>query len=119
MVLGLGVDIVKIVRLQKWQKNKNLLLRYFSRSEISLFSSIKQRALNTLAGFFAVKEAFIKAVRKRVLLKDIIIEKEAQGAPRLRLERSAQKALISCAATTTWVSISHEKEFAMATVIIC
>ncbi len=119
MILGLGTDIVKIMRLQRWQRNQNLLLRYFAKAEIDLLSEIEHKALETLAGFFAAKEAFIKAVRKKVILKDIVIEKEIQGAPRLRLERSAQKALVSCAATTTWVSIAHEKEFAIATVVIC
>lgn len=119
MVSGLGTDIVKISRLKKWLSNKALLHRYFSKTELSALSSSQERALESLAGFFAAKEAFIKAVRRTVLLKDIVLEKDSYGAPRLRLERSALKALRACPASNTLVSISHEQDYALATVLLC
>lgn len=88
----------------------------------SLSPERMQRAAEQLAGMFAAKESYKKAVgahyAKTIMMKDIIIEKHANGAPRFRLERSAAKALAACSGTYALLSVSHEKEYAMAQTII-
>lgn len=135
MIKGLGCDIVQVKRLVSWCYSKELLMRVFTTSEINqlpknLFiegdfcpsKNIIKRASEQLAGMFGVKEAYKKAVGTHygnvISMKDIIIEKNSYGAPRLRLERSAAKALVACSAQCAFVSIAHEKEYAIATVII-
>ncbi len=119
MVVNVGIDLVKISRLKTWIQNQALLERYFLREEIDRVLPKKHGSLESLAGIFAAKEAFIKAVRKAVTLKDVVVEKDVQGAPRLRLERSASKAMSACVASHALLSISHEKEYAIATVLLC
>ena len=135
MIHGLGCDIVRIQRLTPWCFSNSLLMRVFTSSEIALLPSFIReqntekvssahihRASEQLAGMFSAKEAYKKAVSngygKTVYMKDIIIEKNANGSPRLRLERSAAKALVACCASYALVSISHEKEYAVATVMV-
>ena len=119
MLLGIGCDIIETQRLKKWLKNPSLLKRYFTHTEIAYTKNIPvDIATQRLAGMFATKEAFIKSIRKGIILTDIVIEREDTGAPRLRLERSALKAFKQIGAIYSFVSISHEKNYAMAMVVI-
>lgn len=119
MVLGLGCDIIQVARFQKWLIKDKLLRRYFTNQELQYVSNVpKDLATQRLAGMFAAKEAFIKSVMHAVKLTDIVIERNVQGAPRLRLERSALKALQQKGAVYSLVSISHERDYATATVVI-
>lgn len=147
-VVGLGCDIVRVSRFFSWIESHALVARFFTASEIALLNisfdsrakeeaeknsgsgslsvslSLErlQRAAEQLAGMFAAKESYKKAVgahyEKTIMMKDIIIEKHANGAPRFRLERSAAKALAACCGTYALLSVSHEKEYAMAQTII-
>ena len=119
MVLGLGCDIVQVSRFSKWVSKPALQKRYFTQGELQYIENQRSDvAMQRLAGMFSVKESFIKAVNIPVRLVDIVIERNKDGAPRLRLERSALKIFKQRGATYSLVSISHEREYAMATVII-
>ena len=140
MMQGIGCDIVKIERLKKRVFSKAFLMRIFTASEIQLLphavvqamqensagydvpDTTIHRAGEQLAGMFSAKEAYKKAIGAKytqtIYIKDIIIERSNTGAPRLRLERSAVKALRACSANHALVSISHEKEYAIAMVVI-
>ncbi len=127
MLVGIGCDIVLIKRLDRWMRKKSLLERYFTRDEIkslchdTTYVANKRRyySLQRLAGFFAAKEAYMKSVENTAIqLKDIVIELQANGSPRLRLERSAKKALIAKNGKHTLLSISHDEEYVVAMVVI-
>lgn len=135
MIQGLGCDIVQIKRLTPWCFSLAMLMKVFTSSEIALLpkfvrlansqrvsDTLLHRASEQLAGMFSAKEAYKKAVGTKCLtmvyMKDIVVEKNTNGAPRLRLECSAAEALVACSARNAFVSISHEKQYAMATVII-
>ncbi len=135
MIRGLGCDIVQITRLTPWCFSKAMLMKVFTHAEIALLPSfvrleseepvsdmLLHRASEQLAGMFSAKEAYKKAVgtlyRNIVSMKDIIVEKNINGSPRLTLKRTAAEALLACSARDVFVSISHEKQYAIATVII-
>lgn len=119
MVVGLGCDIVEVHRFHTWIENDVLLKRYFTSQELKYLEEIPEHlALQRVAGMFAAKESFIKAVNARVTLTDIIIEKNVNGSPKLRVERNAKKMLEQVGGSYTWVSIAHEKSFAIAVVVI-
>lgn len=119
MVLGIGCDIVEVHRFEKWLDNIMLQKKYFTNIELDVIKNkTRELAMQQLAGMFAAKESFIKAVTKKVVLTDLVIERDSMGAPRLRLERSALKASKQLGATYTKVSISHEKKYAVAMVVI-
>lgn len=117
MILGMGCDIVEIERVAKVFISERKLSRIFTDAEIELAMSE-----STLAGRFAAKEAFLKALgsgKMGVPLKDIEVLRDISGKPyingeRIRpvLERVFGKPV------RINVTISHNRKDAMAVVII-
>ena len=87
-IFGIGTDIVKISRIDKLIKKKNLISRLFNKKEITKCSMIKN-AKNCYAKRFAAKEAFAKALgtglAKGIKFKEIIVMNEKNGKPFIRL----------------------------------
>ena len=142
MIFGIGIDLAKCVRFEKWLDSPckpdspdkpGMLERFFNAKEIpeavrgensNLSQAQKSAALQRLAARFAAKEAFSKALGCGLAfdLRDVWIENDAAGKPELRLQESALEALKKrCPqwqAAKIFVSLSHEKEYAVAQVII-
>ena len=87
-IFGIGTDIVKISRIDKLIKKKNLISRLFNKKEITKCSMIKN-AKNCYAKRFAAKEAFAKALgtglAKGIKFNEIIVMNEKNGKPFIRL----------------------------------
>ena len=87
-IFGIGTDIVKISRIDKLIKKKNLISRLFNKKEITKCSMIKN-AKNCYAKRFEAKEAFAKALgtglAKGIKFKEIIVMNEKNGKPFIRL----------------------------------
>jgi len=96
-----GCDIVKIKRFNKI--DKKILNKIFHKSELK---SLKPERL---AGLFAVKES-CKKVFNDLSWHDIEIKNKRSGKPTLTL--NAKKDILSYD-----LSISHDKDYAIATVI--
>ena len=72
MLLGVGCDIVEIVRIKRAME-KESFLRVLSEQERKLFDRIpKERRAEWLAGRFAAKEAVIKFLRMPLVLPHAI-----------------------------------------------
>lgn len=121
MIFGIGTDIVKISRLNSWIENQNLINRFFNEKEIVTEKS-KQYLLEHYASRFAAKEAFVKAMGTGFLnfeMKDIFVTNNDLGKPILNVEKSALEFLRKrCENFNIHLSLSHEKEYAIAFVII-
>lgn len=121
MIFGIGTDIVKISRLNSWIENQNLINRFFNEKEIVTEKS-KQYLLEHYASRFAAKEAFVKAMGTGFLnfeMKDIFVTNNELGKPILNVEKSALEFLKKrCENFNIHLSLSHEKEYAIAFVII-
>ncbi len=101
----LGIDIVYLPEFK--EKIKSLSLeKVFLDVELS-----QNKTQESLAGIFAAKEAFFKAIGRKEDWLSIWIEKEGQGKPQLysTLIKDNQKAE---------VSISHSGDYAIAMVMI-
>jgi len=121
MITGIGTDIVQINRMENWLTNQKLLERYFHPDELNLASSRINSTAQTLAARFAAKEAFGKALGtglKEISLKDIIIYNDESGKPEIKLSGTAQKAFEKSGADKVHLSLSHEKENAIAMIVI-
>lgn len=110
MIKGLGTDIIEIDRIKKANRNDRLANRILSEIEFNNYNNIKssRRQLEFLAGRFAGKEAYAKAIGTgigKLNFKHIEILNEDNGKPYI----NGDSALIS---------ISHSKMYATATVII-
>ena len=121
MITGIGIDIVEIKRMEKWIDDPKLLNRYFHNDELMSVSDKKNSFAQTLAARFAAKEAFGKALGTglaRIALKDIMIINNDAGKPEIKLSGSAQEAFDKSGALKAHVSLSHEKENAIALIIL-
>jgi len=121
MIYGIGTDITEVRRFEKWVLDENLSKRYFNEKELPVSGTIKAKREH-LAVRFAAKEAFSKALGTGIFgfeLKDLYIKKDSEGKPFFVFENTAkailEKRVGKC---NVHVSLSHEKEYATAFVII-
>ena len=121
MITGIGVDIVQIDRMERWLDNKNLLERFFHPDELITAASRKNSESQVLAARFAAKEAFGKALGtglKQIVLKDIMVYNNDMGKPEIKLFNTALLAFEKSGASKAHLSLSHEKENAIAMIVL-
>lgn len=110
----IGCDLVAISRFNRLFANEKFYQKIFSKSELEFIKSIQ-----TLAGFFAAKEAIGKALGcglgKDCAFKDITLFKDAKGKPCAKLASKVAK-MHNCEKIS--ISISHDAGFAMAVAIL-
>lgn len=110
-----GIDLVFIPRIAALLKKGPFLQRYFTDSEIAYFQ--KSENPNVLAGNFAVKEAFSKALGTGIRgfsLKDVEVLRDDLGKPVIYLHGSLARRkfrFLEC-------SISHDGDYATALVVM-
>ncbi len=121
MILGIGTDISKVSRFEKWVDNPEMIQRFFNPIEIKNSGS-KAHLCEHYAARFAAKEAFAKALGTGFVgfeLKDVFIQNNEDGKPFLKVEKTAEKKVRELYGDCILhVSLSHEKEYATAFVII-
>jgi holo-[acyl-carrier protein] synthase len=121
MIAGIGIDIVSVNRICRWLKKPEILERYFHPDEISFVKAKSGNTAASLAARFAAKEAFGKALGTglaNITLKDIMVQNKQNGKPELILFNTAKKALENSGAQKVHISLTHEKENAVAVVIL-
>ena len=123
MIRGIGVDIVKVDRIEKAVERwgYRFLKRIFTAAEIERCQK-RVRPAQCLALRFAAKEAFAKALglgmRKGLRWRDIEVVHDDFGKPDLLLHNQAQRLLEAVEASRTWLSLSDERESALAVVVL-
>ena len=123
MIFGIGCDITKVSRFTKWADNNDMIHRFFADCERVPSSSSLQRKCEFYASRFAAKEAFSKALGTGISgfdLKEVYIETAEDGKPEMKATGNAENILkVRCGSSyTIHVSLSHEKEYALAFVVI-
>lgn len=123
MIAGIGTDIVAIERFQRFIDNNNisLLQRLFTERELAACGARKEKA-TCLAGRFAAKEAFVKALgtglRDGISWLDIEITNDRLGKPELCVTGTAQEIFTSRKLGNPFLSISHDGGHAIAMVVL-
>jgi len=111
MIIGVGIDIVEIERVDVRISSKVL-----TRSELLECEELSEKGRKEyLAGRFALKEAFFKALGTGLAgysFKDVEFLKSAKGQPVLRVRRDFHASF-----NFAHVSLSHDK-FAAAVVVL-
>ncbi|OEY86357.1 holo-[acyl-carrier-protein] synthase [Wolbachia pipientis] len=121
MIRGIGIDIVYIPRILKVMQKHGwrFLYRVYSQKEIDIGhrydnSEIQAKYFSTR---FAAKEAFVKALgtgfNNGIKMKDIEIHNDANGKPYILTSKD-----FICENNVTHLSISDDKEYATAFVVI-
>lgn len=123
MILGVGVDLVDVARFQRVldRFGDRFLEKLFQPSEIGHCRG-KCSLAECLAGAFAVKEAFLKALGtglgRGIGWLDMEVVREQGRPPRLKLMGRAMEILRELGGEGLLVSISHEAGLAVAMVLI-
>ena len=121
MIVGMGTDIVELERLSRAiDRNGEAFIKRFCTEREQRESGGK---LEYYAGRWAAKEAVAKALGCGIgadcSFTDIEISNDPHGAPVLICTAAAARSLGERHPDLRWhVSISHERSFAVATVII-
>ena len=117
MIIGIGTDIVEIDRIEKATlRTVGFIDKVFTHNEQAHYEQ-KHNQVETLAGFFAAKEAVSKALGtgfRNFGLKDIEIVPNALGKPEVYLYKNAKLLCDELKIKRIEVSISHCKEYATA-----
>ncbi len=122
MIFGIGTDIVAIARLSRlWERHgERALERVLAPEEREACRNATDPG-RLLAKRFAAKEALGKAlgtgIRAPVLLTAIAVAHDAEGKPFFRLAPELA-AYLDSLNLTTHLSISDEREFAMAFAVV-
>ncbi len=123
MISGLGTDVVSIERIRKMleRHGENILERVYTPAEQAEAAARRDPA-EYYAGRWCAKEALSKALKcgigEQCSWLDIAVLNDASGAPALKLTGTALKTANTFNYKHIHVSISHEREYATATVII-
>ncbi|MEJ7220815.1 holo-ACP synthase [Staphylococcus gallinarum] len=114
MIYGIGVDLIEIDRItQLYHHQKKLIERVLTINEQATFHSFSHepRKMEFLAGRFACKEAFSKALGtglgKTIALNDINCVNDEFGKPTIAYD-----------GFHVHVSITHTEHYAMSQVIL-
>ena len=119
MIFGIGTDIVDINRIKKMESLDTFAKKILSEQELLIFNDLKEeKKISYLSKQFAGKEAISKAIGTGIsgglTLKEIEIFRDEKGKPYMQpLNRLADLGI-----NKTHVSLSDEKDYAIAFVIL-
>ncbi|MEN8007395.1 MAG: holo-ACP synthase [Candidatus Krumholzibacteriota bacterium] len=121
--MGVGIDIVSVQRMDDLlqRHGTRFLDRCFRTGDLLVGETGAGPEAGHVAGRWAAKEAFLKALGadvRGVPYRDIEVRKEPGGPVSLALHGKALSAMNQAGGLKAHLSISHEREFAVATVLV-
>ena len=123
-IYGIGTDIANINRIKKSLKSKNFIDRVFNKNEVKKCNNQINKA-NCYSKRFAAKEAFSKAIgtgiSKGINFNEIIVHNIKSGKPNIKLLGNTKKIvnkILNKKKINIFLSLSDDKPFAVATVVI-
>jgi holo-[acyl-carrier protein] synthase len=127
MIIGVGIDIVKINRIEKVINSfgRRFENRVFTIGEINTADKKNNLKINYYAKRFAAKEAFSKAIGlgigRGINFTDIEIINDSNGKPKIRLTTKSKQFLQKYLNQNNFkidLSMTDEKDIAQAIVVI-
>jgi holo-[acyl-carrier protein] synthase len=122
VILGLGIDLVEVARMEKAiAKGERIVRRLFTEDEAAYCVRHKVPAVH-FAARFAAKEAGMKAIgtgwSSGVGWRDFEVRLDARGRPLLIISGKAGEIARSMGATHSLVSLAHDAGVATAVVVL-
>jgi len=123
MIRGVGSDIVEIARVERDLRRfgERLPRRVLSPEEWSAYAVTRFPAA-FLARRFAAKEAVAKALgtgfSEGIAPRDIVIAHDRRGGPRVRYAEAADRRRDAIGVTESWLSLSDERDYALAFAVL-
>ena len=123
-ILGIGVDIVENIRINKSLKKSQFINRIFTPSEILIAKKLKDKK-SYYSKRFAAKEAFAKSLgtgfKDGLNFKDISVINDKKGKPLFIISDKLKKLVkkkFKISNFDFFLSISDEKKYSIAYVIL-
>jgi len=123
MIFGIGTDLIKITRIKNINSLEKFALKILSKNELDLFDSLSNdKKITFISKQFAGKEAFSKAlgtgISAGIRFKEIEILRDEKGKPIFTAINSLKSFMLNLGITRTHISITDEREYAMAFAIL-
>ena len=123
MIIGCGIDLVKIERIEKIIKKcgDNFIFKIFTSLEKEYCEKKKGNKYQSYAGKFAAKEALLKALGlglREANWKEIEVTNNELGQPIINTSGKLKNIALAKGVSKYFISISHAKEYAIAQVIL-
>ena len=119
--MKIGIDSVENLRFEKIIKKQLNLEKIFSFEELENIKKRKNPFVQA-SGYFAVKEAFLKAlgvgIFNSIALNEISVEYCENGSPRLKMTPKIKKILKSFDFENVEISITHTKKISTAVCLV-
>lgn len=124
MIVGVGIDLVDIARMQRLldAKGERALARLFTEREVR-YAMGRAEPARHLAARVAAKEAAFKALSgspgaRAIGWRDMEVAVESDGRPVLRLHGVAQCRASELAVAHAWLTLTHSVAAAAAVVVL-
>lgn len=121
MIIGIGIDITEIKKIEESIRSDAFQRKVFTPAELKTVEGFKNKAEH-LAGKFAAKEAFMKAIgagiRQEVWFTQIEVLNDEVWKPYVNVNGEAEARLQKTGSKQVHVSISHSGGVAVAVVIL-
>ena len=123
MTIAVGTDIVDIKRIAETleRQGDKFVQRILTESEVSEYRA-RGNSVAFLAKRFAAKEAIAKAlgtgIGHGISFQQMIVSNNVEGAPQVELQENAADRLKQLGGTRVLLSLSDEKNYALAYVAI-
>ena len=123
MILGIGIDMVEVCRIEAGlaRYGRRFAERVLSPAEILEYDNASRQA-QFVARRFAAKEALAKAAgtgfRNGLFPREISIGHDALGRPSLTFSEQARSVLDRLGVAGSHLSISDERDYALACVLL-
>ena len=116
MIVGLGLDLCAIARMEKLLQDDRFLARFFTQEEQDYIHGKGKAAPSTMAGIFAAKEALCKALGTGIVddLRHIGIRHDSRGAPSYALQGEYARYAEDRRIASFYLSITHDGGMAAA-----
>jgi holo-[acyl-carrier protein] synthase len=123
MIFGIGTDLIKIKRIKNINSLEKFAKKILSENELNLFNSLSNdKKVTFISKQFAGKEAFSKALgtglSAGIRFKEIEILRDEKGKPKFTAINSLKSFMQNLGITRTHISITDEREYAMAFAIL-
>ena len=121
MILGIGVDLLQVQRMDRWVDQPGLLARFFHPGELEDARRRGKSMALSLAVRYAAKEALGKAMGTGLnafMLKEVQVVNDRLGNPDILLHGKAMESFRKFGGSKIHLSLSHELDNAVAMVVI-
>ena len=122
MIVGIGTDLIQVGRIRKAlsRLGDRFARRILTPEELSIFLKHYDQAA-FLAKRFAAKEALSKALNTgigAISWQNVQVYNTSAGAPEIRLHGHAQELFIQRGGQNIFLSLSDERDYALAFVVL-